>query len=515
MPLSERGLEGFWWPLAQSELYGFRDRLHARLATLARTADPGDARLLRIAMPGLLYRAMTLFEASAVIERATAARIKIEPSRGGYSMGPLLRGEALSDDPADPRRRLMRPFAPEPVWRALARIAHNRLSHGPIARRRLFEIDARRSAITVAINPSIVRFAAAEAGPVIYCHPREWFSQATPDDGPGCDRELREAVLEAITDASLQAGAALRADVVEHIDRYVEKGTALARHHLERLLSKPRRLPQKLWTVSGVTSWARVLATAVQLNGGEITGFEHGTGESWSRDCGDTLFEFDVLDRFVCYTPEAARRSGLQQREGIRGRDQDCRMDFLPPQAVAPRATSARPMPTKPRVMLISTLYRLDQFMRYKAALADPVVVDWQARLIKTLSDWGYEPLYRPNPEQTGDLPAFGETFGVVTVAGRFEEALERADILLFDIPLTSAWRDALQAGKPVVLVDFGQSSLARECQALAERRMAVVQAGFDEANRATLDWEALRAALDRAPTLADPGFVTDYFGHA
>ncbi|MCG8359112.1 MAG: hypothetical protein MI920_26405, partial [Kiloniellales bacterium] len=84
---------------------------------------------------------------------------------------------------------------------------------------------------------------------------------------------------------------------------------------------------------------------------------------------------------------------------------------------------------------------------------------------------------------------------------------------LLFDLPLTSAFRDALRGDKPMVLVDFGQSTPADEARELLERRLPIVAGAFDAANRAQVDWEALRAALAAAPDLSDPAFFDDYFG--
>lgn len=509
------GLEPFWWPVAQAELLDFRDALHERLAALALGAEESDGRLLRIAMPGLLYRAMALFEAAAAMERAAASGIEIETPRGGLSLGPLLRGEAPSDDALDPRNRLRRPFAPEPRWRAMARVLHNHWLGASIPRRRLFEIDPRRGVVTVALNPSIERMAAAEEGPVVYCHPREWFSTTAPDDGPACSAGFCDAVLDAVTRAALRADLIMPDLALVHLRGYVESITALARYNLERLLAKPRRLPRRLWMVSGVTQWARVLSTAVQLNGGEATGFEHGTGESWSARCGDTQFEFDVLDRFLCYSEETARRSRAQQDAGLRARAANSLCLPLPSGESRQEASGRSALPARPRVMLVSSLYRQDRFMRYKPALADPVAVDWQARLFGQLKRWGYEPQFRPHPDQREGLPDFTEALAVPKATGGFAAALNEADILLFDLPLTSAWRDGLCAGKPVVLVDFGQSSLSPDALPLAERRMAILPAGFDEENRALVDWEALRAALESAPSLDDAEFVTRYFGHA
>lgn len=512
MAIGAEGLAPFWWPLDQTELFHFRDALHERLAALARTAAERDGLLLRCVMPGLLYRAMALYEAAAVVAHSAVLDLRLEVPARSPSLSPLLWSESPVDDALDPRRALLQPFRTEPLWRRAARVPYSRLAPGPIRRRQAFEIDPKRGIVTLALNPSIERMAAASSEPVTYCHPRDWFPTAAPDDGPGCAEDLQAAVADAIRDAAARAGAVLPGPVTDHLRRYVASATALARHHIDRLLARPRRLPRRLWMVSGVASWARPLISAVQLDGGEASGFEHGTGESWGATCGDTQFEFDILDRFICYTPETARRGALQQDAGFRARDARSVLSPLPSGGRG-RAVAARTaLPAKPRVMVTASLYRQDRYMRYKAGLADPVAVDWQARLFGKLQSWGYAPCFRPHPDQQEGLPDFSG-LGVPTANGAFDAAMAEADILLFDLPQTSAWRDALCAGKPVVLVDFGQGRIADDLRALAEQRMAIVPGGFDEQNRVAIDWQALHAALDRAPTLDDPSFVERFFG--
>ena len=515
--LSEDGVEGFLWPVGLAELTAFRDRLLGDLCGLVRGAqarDAAEADLLRIALPGLLYRAMTLFEAAAVIERA-ACRLEV-PDRSG-SLGPLLRGEAPRDYHLDPRRRLRAPFPRQPLWRRAARLLRNRVAASPVPRRAAWEIDASRGVVAASLQASIPAHIAASGERAVYCHPQDWFPPpgATSADLRPLDPGLLDDTLMAVERATAAFGLALPALASAHLRGYVGELTALARRHLERLAGKPRRLPRRLWLVSGVNPWARVLAMAVQRAGGEVTGHEHGTGESWAAACGDSLFEFDTLDRFVCYTEGNARRSLAQRDRGPLARHPGAEIVGLPDaRTEIARHGGRRAWPEQPKVLLVSTLYRADLHMRFKPAPADIVAADWQARLIGQLRRWGYAPLLRPHPEQgTGFPDGFAEQLAVPHIGGSFAEAQAQADILLFDLPLTSAIRDALRGDKPMVLVDFGQSTPADEARELLERRLPIVAGAFDAANRAQVDWEALRAALAAAPDLSDPAFFDNYFG--
>jgi hypothetical protein len=109
--------------------------------------------------------------------------------------------------------------------------------------------------------------------------------------------------------------------------------------------------------------------------------------------------------------------------------------------------------------------------------------------------------------------PHFACIQGVSVADGRFEDVLAQADVLLFDWLLSTTFGHTLKSDKPIVFVDFGLADLQPKAKAMLAQRCAVVDGGFDEQNRAVVDWAELHAAIDRAPTLQDDSFVREYLG--
>ena len=521
MRLDADGVADFRWPLPLHEVIGFRDHLLRELAmqlgALARRGGM-EADLLRIAAPGLLYRAMSLFEAASVARAVAEQGAEVTLPASDVTLGPLLRGQEPRDFRFDPRSRLRQPFPVEPRLRSVMRCVRNRFSRAPLPRRSVWEVDTDRQIVCVTLERAALHHAEVVSEPVVYCHPRDWLSVgpswSASVQQQGLAAEALDDTMNAVVKAASVHGLIMPGQALRYLRGYLDELTALARAHFERLVARPNRLPGRLWVVSGVSPWARVLGLAVQQSGGSVTGHEHGTGESWSDACGDSLFELDSLDRFVAYTPGSA--AGLRQLRStcppgwpLRGE-----IEGLPASGSVPARDRRRAKRDgKPRALVVNTLYRGD-LMRFKPPVADIVAADWQARLFGWLARSGYEPLFRPHPEDRVAPPCgFAEVLGVKTLTGPLDAALSQVDVVIFDYPLTSAWRDALDSDLPMVLVDFGQCPVSPEARRLLDGRVAVVQACFDNANRAQVDWDQLGKALQRAPDLDDGQFYETFFG--
>ena len=143
----------------------------------------------------------------------------------------------------------------------------------------------------------------------------------------------------------------------------------------------------------------------------------------------------------------------------------------------------------------------------------DLPALDWEARLLSKLSAWGYQVLNKPHPESISSPPvAFANQFGVRTLTERFERVMHAADASIFTDATSTTFRVALASNKPVVWIDFGLPKWVPEARAMLERRCRVVRGWFDEANRAQVDWDELREAIEESRDLMDMAFVDNYF---
>ena len=139
----------------------------------------------------------------------------------------------------------------------------------------------------------------------------------------------------------------------------------------------------------------------------------------------------------------------------------------------------------------------------------DPVYLDWQARLVETLSRAGFEVVCKPHPW----IPAKGCFNGRPVEFskacefryGWMEELWDDIDAFVFDYVATKAFWHALCTNKPVVWIDHGLHPWHEEPYAMLQRRCEVVPAWFDEDNRLQTDTARLVKAL-RTP-LPEPEF--------
>ena len=176
--------------------------------------------------------------------------------------------------------------------------------------------------------------------------------------------------------------------------------------------------------------------------------------------------------------------------------------------AQSTRAGRTRPLRT---VMYPSSSYRGEK-VGYAVQMPDIVALDWEARLFAHLSSWGYEVLHKPHPGSVSLPPAESvEAVGGRLITDRFENVSHLADAFIFIDPQSTPFVLIMKSDKPVVFVDFGLYEWMPEAFELLERRCRVVKGLFDEKNRAQVDWDALRSAIEDAKDLSDHSFYDSY----
>ncbi len=161
--------------------------------------------------------------------------------------------------------------------------------------------------------------------------------------------------------------------------------------------------------------------------------------------------------------------------------------------------------------MYVSSYYRGEKMVVH-VYMPDLVAVDWEARLFSKLSGWGYETLHKPHPSSVAlPYPGFTSEFGVKVLAEPFERVLDNADAFIFTSSHTTTLKSAIASDKPLIYVDFGTDTWVPEVYAMFARRCRIVKGWFDEANRAQVDWDDLRAAIEESRYQMDSSFYDNY----
>jgi hypothetical protein len=324
--------------------------------------------------------------------------------------------------------------------------------------------------------------------------------------------KLAASAVEAVEAGFGAAGTKMHAPSAAAMRVWVAYAIALVEAHIAGACGKP--LPKRLWTGSGGIMWNRMLQWAVRDAGGEVTAFDHGSGNGHVLpEIYRTMFEYENADRFVTFTPMQAEG----QREAM---SPDLMID---PHSIAldnvaeRRSKSAhRPTNDRPLKVMIQSSYYFGDVVTCEGFVPDLAMLDFEARLMAVLRECGYEVIYKPHPLIVTRAPYdVAATFGAIESTKPSEEALHFADVIVMLDPLSTAFATTLQSGKPAVLIDFGLARPTPKARALLAKRAGIVAAEFDAANRVAIDWNALIFAVESAPALSNEQFVNAYYGGA
>lgn len=510
MVLGPDGLASFFWPLRRDEQSRARDELLAGIVRIARSrGDALDAeRDLFSAIAQLVAREnLILLTIHAVVSRTRiSGREPVWPP-GSDDCLAIWNGAAPDIETSSSVRTLRNGPDPYPNWRRLAvRLAHDLRLNGP-GWRALRPRDPATDIYACHTTATLEAHARNVRQPVKYNLFDEWFGPIAVADQDSCplDPAIRKEATDNLANAFAAFGETLPAGLADYHDKLLVRLSSLARIHLNRLAEQSRRLPRELWTGTGAFIWARLLRHAVRRQGGKVAGHEHGTGECIIDYFNTKTFsDLESADCFVTFNSN--------QRRWLE--------DMIDPELLVPAAVPRIIVPHYPeglvryagrkpngrhqpgtaghakRVMYVGPIY-CGFRPRLSHHNADPVLVDWQARLISRLVSWGCDVLIKPHPEGEQRPPeALSSVLGARFVTGPFEDVWNQADVFIFDWKTTTAFSTAMCTGLPVVVVDFAFETFTPEMDKLVSQHCLMVRGTTDENNRLQINWEELKNAV-------------------
>ena len=511
--VTRSGVPNYYWPIRLQELMeSARSIVAAYREALAGPLREGDveARLAYTVTSLIFMELQGMFAAKLL-----AARCRhdgIQPQLPA-SAAPELRAEFFGEDHDYWIVKVLRGGVRRPrKWRRLVRPLGD-IVRPDFFRRRSIE-TANMESDTITVTPcDLTRKHARKLGiRPTYVPLYEWFYPPTPEElreSPlkSVSPTIRNRLLETLEDTFLSLGAARLDMRREIIGELIDETTAWARFYLERIRQRPERLPRRLWIGSSGVIWSRILAEAVHMNGGEVVGHDHAHGANYSEDTLIPFNELQAKDVFVTYTQAHAdlyRRVGPKLQIGPT-MPQVEHVGTAEKREPAKAAMPALEPHTVLYVPSILTTGRVGAMPQMPPIMA----YDWQARLITTLQELGLEVTQKPHPQSpVPQAPVFEREFGVETAHGRFEDIMDRYDVLLFDFAPQTCFGSALRSSMPIVLIDFGITTYKSDFGAMLQKRCAIVPGRFDEDNRAQIDPGALAHAIGRARFLNDTSFA-------
>jgi hypothetical protein len=401
------------------------------------------------------------------------------------------------------------------LWKAPFRFVRNLFVDDGIKRIPISRVDFAQDVVTISVGGLISKAARRTPQRVVYLPLGTWFGPvAEPATLNADSMRLVEAWIDDCRDAMTAIGESLPGHLLDYLQHWLSRFLRIAQAHWEHLLKQPNLLPRQLWIGAGSRPLIRLLSHAVRSEGGRVTGHDHATGHGHIRSELKTLVDFWTCDTFVTFTHEGRRTLAETARNDLILDGRVPEIIPLPAQGrnssgLEKRAVRSQPFRIGRHIMYVAGVYRLDRpvFMTRPFSLA---LLDWQARLLGNLRQSGYEVTLKAHPDSLFPPPSFFRTSAHVE-ALRFEQVADRADLFLFDNPLSTTFGHALKLSKPVVLIDFGLAQFTERGRELLARRCAIVAGRTDANNRWMVDWDALHEAIRQAPQRTDFEFVGAY----
>ena len=494
----------FAWPVPFEDLFEISHRLQRRFVDLLAALD-GDERDVATLARLLTGTAIVLEMALAVqAERAGGSRLvgppELDVLRG--AAGPEERGgSSLADMGARASARRVRLRTMRRCLRILSWTSPLRLPAALSA----------PQAVAVTHNPLLVAQARRTRMRLGFRH-AALFLERIMRSSPGAPLlsrtgqlgALAERALERLTDEPMLIDESKRRTIGLLRPVYAAKLAQAAR--ALGALRAAERLPRALWSGTGGSWPACALGIEVRRRGGAVTRFDHGGVLSLLAEpyflvhrelAPSTGYVFPsalaARQRVVARAAGLARPLGLVS---IMGGDGDPGLDPGPP--------SARPPPRTPRVLFVGTAYYgLSQ--TYPPFPPAPVYLDWQHRVLGILRSLPVDLVHKPHP---GGL-FMGRPPGMDHLARidprPFERAMAEIDCFVFDIAASTTFSIALSTRRRIVLLDFGCLRFSDEMRPLIEARCRIVPIVRDDRNRATVDSQALEAAVCGSGPAPDP----------
>jgi len=510
------GVRDYYWPVRQQELIEGAQAILQTFASVLRDllarGEP-DAHIAAVASNIMVSDTIAIFAARLLATRLDAAG-KTLPSEalGDAALWRCaMLGEQYSGSFALSllRKGLSRP----PSWRRLIRPFADLVSQVGFPRGPIEWVDFDESIVAVTVCPLSRKRAERLKARVYYTPLYEWFytpSQEELSSSPPrpISPDLRDRLVAPLENLFVRLGANPARMPPGTFHELFDGVTSWIQFYLRRIQSRPDRLPKQLWKGSSGIIWARILAEAVRMNGGTVTGFDHGYGANFSELSHFPFVELQGNDVFVTYTEAHAdlfRRVGPKLTFESRVPAVECEST----------ARAAEPSPPVVDRTPQTVLY-VAPFLSYGRVSSMPLMppvmaLDWQARLLSMLSDIGLSVSQKPHPEAPVSTASILESLvGVTTSNERFEKVMNDYDVLLFDFAPQTCFGAAMRSNRPVVLIDFGVTTYEPRYFDMLKARCAVVKGWFDQDNRAQVDRDELRAAVEQARFLNDPSFARD-----
>ncbi len=274
-------------------------------------------------------------------------------------------------------------------------------------------------------------------------------------------------------------------------------------------------------------SHGRLFSALYQNEGKPVIRFSHGGERGLIEDYGWGIAELEFCDTYYTHGSSEADFLGQRLNEKRIGKITKNQVKFKSIGSKKHQQIYAgtcdffnKGIKKKGPIIYVTSLFTSefrDLMPGHKAP--DPLVLEWQLWLLKTLRDQGYEVIIKEHPKgYQFNRPTTGPMAWGPVLKGHFNPLETDAQCIIFDYPGT-AFMDSLASQHAIIYLDMGIRTVDRQAVPLLDKRVSRIRCFFNEQNLFRLAPENLKNALEEAEDKANNEnicqFVDYYFGVA
>lgn len=530
--LNENGIQGYHWPVSQSELYQLRELCLKTSNDFIKNhykQDFENSRLLHITYIEIVRELITMIRSDMLNSRQNDTQIAFNPDNYPYLNG-LQCNLDLSQIAARKLAYAAKTVpAPSKMIKTL-RPFKLLLGH-PVYKRKTLSSITDHDIVTFSTSSFMERHAQkieAETGQkVTLCSLWEWYDFSHHNMSHFAPDDFKNSAFLSDYIAELKASIANYGyEISDSISKAITVFAHMINHYAKIYrdhLSAPKnikKLPETLWFGSNNPIHPRVLRSVVQDNGGHTVAHDHGRSILAGISNGELGTVFDFCNEFVAYSKFLSDHASSMQKE-ILARTPTTKPvkftsvsgAFLTSDDVQNYRAKIQPVTHKKQqktAMFITGVFMGEGIAGLNVLPADVTLLDFQIQLISYLKSQGYKIILKTHPENRFPLPqALHDMDDVEIVGGYVEETLGDVDLICFDF-LSSAFRSIAMSNKPMLFFHFGWADIPGDIRAELETRIGIVDGGYDNENRLDVEWSTISDTIKTAETRAQEN--TDLF---
>jgi len=522
VPLTREGISDFYWPVNPFEVSDLYLTVLRNVISVLRKAVVDDLPGVNagvVLYPYFLQELMSFYEAHLLISRSSRDGYVIASSNDNRLL-PLLSHNNKSFSSRILDQLFNGPPLPK-LWRAPLRFIRDIIvaPKEGLIRRSLIPLDYKKNIVSIRLDDLVTSCARSIKERVYFRRSNTWFKHPSSTEVLSFEAysELTRRLLKCVNASFSLKSKGLPKEFNDYFDQWLKTSIPLVEHYYSQLDKHRNRVPERLWVGTAGELWGRILTRYIKSHGGHITRYAHGNTGHFLTSIEHGVYEFEDCDTYIT----SSKNQAAAFKAAFTGEDV---VQETPPEIIHVEAdlleiekiSKNNFLTKKQTVMYVAPIYPGVYFRAAsKGGMRDYVLLDWEVRLINKLREWDRAVLLKPHPVESLCIAApasINRLFGSITLSGRFEELYDQADVILIDNPQTSLFSTLIRSGIPFVYLNFDIAKFSDHAYSLLMKRCPIVKGWYDNNNRAQVDWDQLREAIEACHEYSDDGFSRFYF---